>query len=107
MQLNLRLLRQGTAKGKRAVLWGAGRFDIPMGVTDDETRAISASNKGHVAEWLRTGLQNRARRFNSGRGLHISSDQFDGAARPTTHVCIRAHFSAGAANGGIIEARAE
>jgi hypothetical protein len=25
---------------------------------------------GHVAEWLRSGLQNRLRRFNSGRGLH-------------------------------------
>jgi hypothetical protein len=27
-------------------------------------------SQGHVAEWLRTGLQNRVRRFNSGRGLH-------------------------------------
>ena len=26
--------------------------------------------QGHVAEWLRSGLQNRLRRFNSGRGLH-------------------------------------
>jgi hypothetical protein len=25
---------------------------------------------GHVAEWLRNGLQNRVLRFNSGRGLH-------------------------------------
>jgi hypothetical protein len=25
---------------------------------------------GHVAEWLRSGLQNRLLRFNSGRGLH-------------------------------------
>ena len=25
---------------------------------------------GHVAEWLRNGLQNRVPRFNSGRGLH-------------------------------------
>ena len=25
---------------------------------------------GHVAEWLRSGLQIRARRFDSGRGLH-------------------------------------
>jgi hypothetical protein len=24
---------------------------------------------GHVAEWLRSGLQNRLPRFNSGRGL--------------------------------------
>ena len=33
--------------------------------------SASRSLKGHVAEWLRTGLQNRVRRFNSGRGLHL------------------------------------
>src|SRR5262249_1848547 len=27
---------------------------------------------GHVAEWLRNGLQNRVPRFNSGRGLQIT-----------------------------------
>ena len=27
------------------------------------------SPEGHVAEWLRSGLQNRLPRFNSGRGL--------------------------------------
>jgi hypothetical protein len=27
---------------------------------------------GHVAEWLRSGLQNRLHQFNSGRGLHQS-----------------------------------
>ena len=26
---------------------------------------------GHVAEWLRSGLQNRVHRFNSGRGLEF------------------------------------
>ena len=35
--------------------------------------ACSAEIPGHVAEWLRSGLQNRLRRFNSGRGLHSSS----------------------------------
>jgi hypothetical protein len=29
---------------------------------------------GHVAEWLRNGLQNRVLRFNSGRGLHKIND---------------------------------
>src|SRR6201996_119045 len=29
-------------------------------------------HRGHVAEWLRNGLQNRVHQFNSGRGLHIS-----------------------------------
>ena len=32
----------------------------------------SALRRGHVAEWLRNGLQNRVPRFNSGRGLHIN-----------------------------------
>jgi hypothetical protein len=27
------------------------------------------ATNGHVAEWLRSGLQNRLPRFNSGRGL--------------------------------------
>jgi hypothetical protein len=27
---------------------------------------------GHVAEWLRNGLQNRVHQFNSGRGLHLN-----------------------------------
>jgi hypothetical protein len=29
---------------------------------------------GHVAEWLRNGLQNRVHQFNSGRGLHNIND---------------------------------
>ena len=39
---------------------------------------------GHVAEWLRSGLQNRLPRFNSGRGLqetsHLADDRW-GAER--------------------------
>src|SRR5512147_1074006 len=31
---------------------------------------MSAPRWGHVAEWLRNGLQNRVHQFNSGRGLH-------------------------------------
>ena len=31
---------------------------------------VRLSVNGHVAEWLRNGLQNRVHRFNSGRGLH-------------------------------------
>jgi hypothetical protein len=30
---------------------------------------IDVRRWGHVAEWLRSGLQNRLPRFNSGRGL--------------------------------------
>src|ERR1700691_3374605 len=30
---------------------------------------------GHVAEWLRSGLQNRLPRFNSGRGLQVLSPE--------------------------------
>ena len=32
---------------------------------------LTGRRKGHVAEWLRNGLQNRVPRFNSGRGLHF------------------------------------
>jgi hypothetical protein len=31
---------------------------------------IDPARWGHVAEWLRNGLQNRVHQFNSGRGLH-------------------------------------
>jgi hypothetical protein len=31
---------------------------------------------GHVAEWLRNGLQNRVHQFNSGRGLHHKALEF-------------------------------
>ena len=31
------------------------------------------ASRGHVAEWLRNGLQNRVHQFNSGRGLHYIS----------------------------------
>jgi hypothetical protein len=34
---------------------------------------IDPPPRGHVAEWLRSGLQNRLLRFNSGRGLHQSN----------------------------------
>jgi hypothetical protein len=33
---------------------------------------------GHVAEWLRNGLQNRVPRFNSGRGLHSLKSKLSG-----------------------------
>ena len=34
---------------------------------------MSAPRWVHVAEWLRSGLQNRSPRFNSGRGLHSNA----------------------------------
>lgn len=32
---------------------------------------------GALAEWLRSGLQNRVHRFNSGRHLHFLSQRWD------------------------------
>ena len=32
---------------------------------------MSSPPWGHVAEWLRNGLQNRVHQFNSGRGLQL------------------------------------
>jgi hypothetical protein len=34
---------------------------------------IDPASWGHVAEWLRNGLQNRVHQFNSGRGLHLKA----------------------------------
>jgi hypothetical protein len=39
----------------------------PLELPDER---VLVRETGHVAEWLRSGLQNRLRRFNSGRGLH-------------------------------------
>src|SRR5215510_887463 len=36
--------------------------------------------QGHVAEWLRNGLQNRVPRFNSGRGLQTKLTTLPSAA---------------------------
>ncbi len=63
------LLRQGRAKRKlnaqaRAVL-PVRRASCIAGLLSEQFERL-----GHVAEWLRSGLQNRLRRFNSGRGLH-------------------------------------
>ena len=44
------------------------RAAVPASVIDRESDA----SDGHVAEWLRSGLQNRLPRFNSGRGLQAS-----------------------------------
>jgi hypothetical protein len=37
-------------------------------------QSFSYCVQGHVAEWLRNGLQNRVPRFNSGRGLQQIND---------------------------------
>jgi hypothetical protein len=41
---------------------------------------------GHVAEWLRNGLQNRVHQFNSGRGLQLNpfetSSEFNSRSVP-------------------------
>src|SRR5215470_6466672 len=47
-------------------------------------------SKGHVAEWLRNGLQNRVPRFNSGRGLQLPCNfASERGARRGAH-CMRA-----------------
>jgi hypothetical protein len=52
---------------------------------------------GHVAEWLRNGLQNRVPRFNSGRGLQ----PFPGHAREGALPSGAVNFAAfGAFNAG-------
>ena len=45
-------------------------------------RASCAGGFGHVAEWLRSGLQIRAPRFDSGRGLHYSASRHPRVFQP-------------------------
>jgi len=48
-----------------------GRQNARLGRLPIRSRAyMSCARWGHVAEWLRNGLQNRVHQFNSGRGLH-------------------------------------
>ena len=42
------------------------------------------SNRGHVAEWLRSGLQNRRHQFNSGRGLQNNFNDLPGILTATS-----------------------
>jgi hypothetical protein len=51
--------------GRRVFLYRAA---VPASAIDRNNDA----GHGHVAEWLRSGLQNRLPRFNSGRGLQKS-----------------------------------
>ena len=47
---------------------GPSAFLYRRGASTSAGRSGDAA-QGHVAEWLRSGLQNRLPRFNSGRGL--------------------------------------
>ena len=48
---------------------------------------MSSPPWGHVAEWLRNGLQNRVLRFNSGRGLQLSQSTYKNTASATRGRC--------------------
>ena len=55
---------------KRAAELGSSRVAKRGVATTLPSRHFKAL--GHVAEWLRNGLQNRVPRFNSGRGLQLN-----------------------------------
>src|SRR5262249_45174634 len=57
--------------GCRTVV-GTGAFLYRRGCRAYWLHPRPRSAHGHVAEWLRSGLQNRLPRFNSGRGLQLS-----------------------------------
>jgi hypothetical protein len=57
------------------------------------SNSASALRRGHVAEWLRNGLQNRVPRFNSGRGLQRNQTLSSVAARP--EICRQCFGSVG------------
>ncbi len=52
------------------------------------------SDWGHVAEWLRNGLQNRVHQFNSGRGLHSQAPDFSAQIIPRPRAAFPAQAEA-------------
>jgi hypothetical protein len=66
-----RQLRKSGGFRVQEFLAGRGRLPEPLIVYIDPRRW------GHVAEWLRSGLQNRLHQFNSGRGLHQSNHKLN------------------------------
>jgi hypothetical protein len=56
---------------------------------------MSAPQWGHVAEWLRSGLQNRLHQFNSGRGLHFQTSEIIDIFGRNRHRVIRRCTSSG------------
>ena len=63
------MVRYGPEKRKRRRLPGAQSLLYIADLADIGVSANPHASIGHVAEWLRNGLQNRVPRFNSGRGL--------------------------------------
>src|SRR5262249_48102761 len=57
--------------------------------------ASSRAPSGDVAEWLRSGLQNRLRRFNSGRRLHSLDSPTAALAPPPLGRAGRLHLLRG------------
>ena len=71
-QLNRRTKHLGvTVAARRVFLYRAA---VLASMIDRKSDA----GDGHVAEWLRSGLQNRLPRFNSGRGLQLPLRNIDG-----------------------------
>ena len=67
-------MRQALAKGKRAddvVVRHKLLYSLAFSGSVRPAHVWAAPFDGHVAEWLRSGLQIRAPRFDSGRGLHL------------------------------------
>jgi prepilin-type processing-associated H-X9-DG protein len=67
----------------------------PRAVLSTGGASYIAMADGHVAEWLRNGLQNRVPRFNSGRGLQPSLLRSFGSAGPVVRRLTRRSDSEG------------
>ena len=63
-------LKSATNRRRKRGLNRGARLPMPRGVYE-------FARRGHVAEWLRNGLQNRVHQFNSGRGLHQHNQWLD------------------------------
>src|SRR5262249_18285982 len=96
-------LRQRLPAGSRSCIAGLAKR-AANGYFASDIRAP----QGHVAEWLRNGLQNRVPRFNSGRGLQINQPVGSSAAAPNGLAAvdqIGAHIEGEAAGELLVVAR--
>jgi hypothetical protein len=62
---------------------------VSAGVGNRTRAELQTVTHGHVAEWLRSGLQNRLPRFNSGRGLHARALPHKGKGLFLEYVGVR------------------
>src|SRR5262245_23682063 len=79
---------------------------MPSGIAGTARRPLPRRSDGHVAEWLRNGLQNRVLRFNSGRGLQVFNYLAE-VAESHFHTSVDRQYNIGFSSGNSFSQRAQ